>query len=146
MMLLPYPPSLNRYLRHTGRTYKTPEALKYKTTVSTAGALARMKPLSGPVAVQLVLHPKTTKQGAASATRIDLDNAMKVCLDALQGIAYHDDNQVEEIHARIGEPVLTGGLSVAVFSMGQGPASPVVRFVSEQPAPPIFSDAMKDTK
>lgn len=32
-------------------------------------------------------------------TRKDLDNVVKSCLDALNGLAYQDDSQVVEIHA-----------------------------------------------
>lgn len=32
--------------------------------------------------------------------RVDTDNLVKLCTDALNGIAYADDEQIEEIHAR----------------------------------------------
>jgi Holliday junction resolvase RusA-like endonuclease len=49
-------------------------------------------PLVGPVAVFLdVYRPRR---------RGDLDNILKATLDALNGIAYRDDDQVTEIHAQ----------------------------------------------
>ncbi|WP_321160168.1 RusA family crossover junction endodeoxyribonuclease, partial [Neisseria gonorrhoeae] len=40
------------------------------------------------------------------------DNALKVALDALQGVAYHNDRQVRRIAADYaGEPVAGGGLA-----------------------------------
>ena len=51
-------------------------------------------------------------RGQASKVRLDLDNCIKVALDALIGIAYEDDSQVVRLTAEIGEPVEGGGLSV----------------------------------
>ena len=134
-MALPYPPSMNRYLRHTGRTYKTSEAAAYVEAVAVAARGVQI--LAGDVALHVCLHPKLTKKGKASGTCIDLDNSLKVLLDALQGLAYHDDCQVKRIVAEVSSPIDGGGLTVQVFSMGQGPASPADRSESGQPASPI---------
>lgn len=132
-MRLPYPPSLNRYLRHTGRTYKTAEAGQYAGQARVAAlAVGVSRPLSGPVAVAITLHPRLTQKGKASASRLDLDNALKVALDALQGIAYHDDNQVEDLHARLGTPVKDGGLSITVSSMSPTAGMPALAIRSRQ--------------
>jgi len=49
-------------------------------------------PVTGPVAVFLdVYRPRR---------RGDLDNILKATIDALNGIAYRDDDQVTEIHAQ----------------------------------------------
>jgi Holliday junction resolvase RusA-like endonuclease len=50
-----------------------------------------MKPLSGPVSVKIVAH-RPAKRG-------DLDNMLKVALDALKGIAWEDDEQIEVLTA-----------------------------------------------
>lgn len=136
MIRLPYPPSLNRYLRHTGRTYKTTEANLFQCSVAYEAAIAGIELLEGDVCLHMTLHPKLTKKGKASGACIDLDNSLKVALDALQGIAYHNDNQVKRLVAEVGEPVQDGGLSIQVFSMGQGPASPAQQSESAAPAPP----------
>ncbi|EMS6149722.1 TPA: RusA family crossover junction endodeoxyribonuclease, partial [Neisseria gonorrhoeae] len=61
------------------------------------------------------LIPKANKDGGANKTVIDLDNALKVALDALQGVAYHNDRQVRRIAADYAdEPVAGGGLAVEV--------------------------------
>lgn len=90
---LPYPPSANRYWRNVrGRTLKSREARRYAVEcqwlarAESDGAL-----LQGEVAVTLRLY-RPSKRG-------DLDNRIKVVLDALQGVAYADDKQVIEIHA-----------------------------------------------
>jgi len=49
------------------------------------------RPISGPVVV--------TIQWFRAARRGDLDNHLKVVLDALQGVAYRNDNQIVELHA-----------------------------------------------
>ncbi|WP_404562177.1 RusA family crossover junction endodeoxyribonuclease, partial [Neisseria gonorrhoeae] len=51
----------------------------------------------------------------ANKTVIDLDNALKVALDALQGVAYHNDRQVRRIAADYAdEPKQGGGLAVEI--------------------------------
>jgi crossover junction endodeoxyribonuclease RusA len=67
-----------------------------------------------PVSVEFKLHPKTTKTGEASKTRMDLDNVIKVLLDALNGVAYMDDKQVVRLVGEVSYPVPGGGLSVRV--------------------------------
>ena len=62
----------------------------------------------------VVLHPKLTEKGVASKTVIDLDNSLKVALDALQGLAFSNDRQVKKIALSYGYPVVGGGLSVSV--------------------------------
>jgi crossover junction endodeoxyribonuclease RusA len=45
---------------------------------------------------------------------IDLDNGLKVAVDALQGVAYANDSQLVGISIRRGEPVPGGALVVSV--------------------------------
>ncbi|WP_215226940.1 RusA family crossover junction endodeoxyribonuclease, partial [Neisseria gonorrhoeae] len=48
------------------------------------------------------------------------DNALKVTLDALQGVAYHNDRQVRRIAADYAdEPVAGGGLAVEVGELDE---------------------------
>jgi crossover junction endodeoxyribonuclease RusA len=89
---LPLPPSANRYWRRAGKhLYISQEARAYKRDAAITARLASVKPLDGNLAVSLRIY-RQRKAG-------DLDNKIKVCLDALNGIAYHDDNQIVEIHA-----------------------------------------------
>ncbi|HFB0469562.1 TPA: RusA family crossover junction endodeoxyribonuclease, partial [Neisseria gonorrhoeae] len=81
-----------------------------------AGAM----PSEGTVAVYVRLIPKANKDGGANKTVIDLDNALKVTLDALQGVAYHNDRQVRRIAADYAdEPVAGGGLAVEVGELDE---------------------------
>lgn len=90
-LVLPYPPSANRYWRKTaaGRVYVSEEAERYRAAA--AALLAAFRPLSGPVTVSARFF-RPRRSG-------DLDNRIKILLDALQGRAFADDSQVAEIHA-----------------------------------------------
>lgn len=97
---LPYPPSVNTWWRfdRRGIAYTTASARKYKNTAKLS-AMAQLSawhrgahtPPHGDVSVTVhVYRPRA--QG-------DLDNTLKVLLDALNGIAYVDDSQVISLHA-----------------------------------------------
>lgn len=112
-LLLDYPVSANRYWRNMrGRMVRSSEATAYKKLAQQLAMIGRYKPLQGSVAVSLYLHTKTKKNGAASETRLDLDNCIKVALDCMNGIAYADDKQIIRIFAEIAEPMEGGGLSI----------------------------------
>lgn len=89
---LPYPPSVNRYLRFApgGYAYTTREAKAYKQGAKLRALTQGMRPIQeGEVALLItVFRPRKTG---------DLDNHLKVLLDSLNGIAYADDKQVGEI-------------------------------------------------
>ena len=88
-LTLPVPPSANRYWIHTGRGVVTsPEAKAYKQAVR---LLVPEQMIVGDVAVNVSVY-RARKSG-------DLDNYLKVMLDALQGVLYANDNQITEIHA-----------------------------------------------
>ena len=118
-LTLPYPPSANRYLRHTGRgTYRTSAANAYRKQAQLAALMAGIRARHfGPVAIHAVLHPRLTKDGRASETRIDLDNCLKVALDALEGVAFENDKQVRRISLEVGPPIDGGGLTLDVINM-----------------------------
>lgn len=101
-----------------GHVIQTTEVKEWKRT---AGLIARGKgaqPLIGDVRVAVILHPRMTKGGVASKRRLDLDNCLKLALDALNGVAYHDDRQVIAVAASVGQPMQYGGLSVSVEPLG----------------------------
>jgi crossover junction endodeoxyribonuclease RusA len=92
-LVLPYPPTVNHmYRRARGHLALTPEALAFRHAVRMIAMVQGVTPLVGPVAVFLdVYRPRR---------RGDLDNLIKATLDALQSLAYHDDQQVEQITAQ----------------------------------------------
>jgi crossover junction endodeoxyribonuclease RusA len=91
-LILPYPPTVNHiYRRARGHLSLTPEALAFRHAVRLIAQAQGVQPISGPVAVFLdVYRPRR---------RGDLDNLLKAVLDACNGIAYEDDDQVIRIEA-----------------------------------------------
>ena len=92
-LTLPYPPSSNRYWRHVGHNVVvSKEAREYRDRVKLLGRREGVNPQFGPVVVHVdVFRPQR---------RGDLDNTLKVLLDALRDVAFVDDSQVVELHAR----------------------------------------------
>ena len=98
-LTLPYPPSANNYWRlgFIGRNkkrptiFKTKEARDYQQNARRTAAMQGAEPVVGNVDLSLKLF-RPAKRG-------DLDNTLKVLLDALKGVAYIDDNQVIGITA-----------------------------------------------
>lgn len=113
---LPYPPGSNRLWRHERGGHRlSAEAIAWKRQAQWIAQAAGCRLLVGNVAVTLVLHPRLTKAGKASQTRIDVDAPIKLGLDSLQGIAYTDDKQVVAVSCRVGQPCPNGGLTVSVW-------------------------------
>ena len=115
-VLMPYPISANLYWRHfKGRTVVSKEAVAYKVRVANICRLVGMRMIeAGPVAVHILLHPRLTKKGEASLTRLDLGNTEKVLSDALNGIAWTDDKQLVRILLEVADPIDGGGVSISV--------------------------------
>jgi len=91
---LPLPPSANRYWRttRTGRTYVSEEAQAYKAEVGWLARAEGLEMLEGEVSLSLQVYMVNKSA--------DLTNRIKVLEDALNGVAYIDDNQVSEFYAR----------------------------------------------
>jgi len=70
------------------------------------------------VVVRLALCPELTRKGVASKTRLDLDNCLKVALDALQGVAFSNDKQVVKLIAELGPAQVGGALMVEIEEVG----------------------------
>lgn len=88
---LPYPPSANRYwevVPNPPRIVVTRDARSYKRALALSHGCLR--PFAGPVRV-LRFH------AFAPDVRCDLDNCFKVTFDALEGLAWVNDNQVKRI-------------------------------------------------
>ena len=126
MLYLPYPISTNRYWRtFRGRTIRSAEAVAYKEQVAEIALESGMKIHPGCVRVDMLLHPALPKDWEKrqkkdplwllSVRRIDLDNAMKVAIDALQGIAFENDRQITSLSIGLGHAVMDGALSVRVY-------------------------------
>jgi crossover junction endodeoxyribonuclease RusA len=120
-LTLPYPLSANRYWRpvNLGKhitIVPTSEAKAYKQRVGWMAKSAGLRaPIEGRVELRVQLYPqrpqdwqtRQRKHGAAwddTVRCIDLDNANKVLLDALKGVAIVDDAWVRRIVAERMEP------------------------------------------
>ena len=116
MMILPYPISTNRYWRtFRGMTVVSEEAKAYKKQVAQIAQLSGCIKHNGNVSIDITLYPKRNKDGSASKVRLDLDNCLKVVLDALQGVAYNNDKQVVALTAKYAnEPKENGGVKVCI--------------------------------
>jgi crossover junction endodeoxyribonuclease RusA len=89
---LPFPVSANRYWRtFRNRVVKSDEARKYQDAAGWLAKAAGVQEIDGSVGLELRIY-RPQRRG-------DLDNRIKVLLDAMQGILYADDGQVSEIHA-----------------------------------------------
>jgi crossover junction endodeoxyribonuclease RusA len=105
------------------------EAKRYKRDVAWVAKQAGMRdPSTRPIeigsiilippAYRLRIDPKTLERvQVRNSTVMDLDNCLKVTLDALKGIAYVDDAQVKRIRGPIeyGEAKDHGGLIIEIY-------------------------------
>jgi Holliday junction resolvase RusA-like endonuclease len=95
-LVLPYPPSANRYwrfvvVRERALVLLSGEARAYKKAIATIAKAKVPHPMTGPLSVYLrIFRPR--KAG-------DLSNRIKVVEDALNKVCYADDNQIERIVA-----------------------------------------------
>lgn len=126
-LTLPYPISANRYWtsrvvknKATGKpmavTHPSTEAQAYRKQVQQAAVLQRFgQPIAGRVAINIRLYPQRPQDWARRAAKaplswdddvrcIDLDNANKVLLDALKGVAIEDDRWVRVLSSERMEP------------------------------------------
>lgn len=90
-IILPYPPSVNHYLRHAGHSvYRTKEANDYREIVEWILHDMEVDPLQGALKVSIIIY-RPRKAG-------DIDGILKVSLDAMNKLAYEDDKQIIELH------------------------------------------------
>jgi len=94
IVTLPYPPSVNKlYATVAGRRVLSEAGRSYKATAAIEASRQGMRPITkGDVAVKVEVY-RPRRAG-------DLDNRLKALLDSLKGIAFTDDEQVADIHAR----------------------------------------------
>lgn len=112
-LVLPYPVSANRYWRSVvahakgpkkprALTFVSDEAKSYKAQCGWIAKAAGLRaPQQGLVELRFRLVP-------ANRVCMDLDNALKVSIDALKGVVFADDSQVYRIVAERADPDPTG--------------------------------------
>lgn len=141
---LPPPVSANVYWRtrvvkNMAMTYVSTEAKAFKAAVLQLLRAAGVdEPFPGRVAVSLQLYPhrpldwqkRQKKLGAAwddGVRSIDLDNSIKVTLDAMKGVAFLDDVWVRQIAAERMEP--DGEARVVVTITAMATAQPQIALI-----------------
>lgn len=120
----------------------TKEAKAYRSEVAMLARQAGAQPVRGRVALKVRMYPGRPQDWAKRAAKdpdgwddtvrsIDLDNALKVLLDALKNVAFDDDSWVRRIDAERCEPDEHGARVVVEVT-------PIVR---EAVAPDLFGSA-----
>jgi crossover junction endodeoxyribonuclease RusA len=113
---LPYPPSINHfYSYYQGRPVLSKEARTYRHHVRRIAIAQGIKPLMGPVAIRIEIHPPDDR-------RRDCDNVQKSILDALQHAgAFWDDSQIVWMLSLKKDKRAKGAVRVML-----GPSAPIV--------------------
>jgi crossover junction endodeoxyribonuclease RusA len=133
VLTLPYPVSANRYWKAItipGRTMMAPskEAKAFRAEVAQICAAAGIRsPLAGRLALAVRLFPARPQDWARRARKlgaawhddvrcIDLDNANKVILDSLKGVAFDDDKWVFRLTCERMEPDEHGARAIVAIA------------------------------
>jgi len=91
---LDFPPTVNTYYRRHGHVmHLSASGKRYKTVAALGAAVfsGGAKPLTGRLGVQIELSaPNKTRD-------TDIDNRIKAVLDALQGVAFENDSQIDQL-------------------------------------------------
>lgn len=110
----PVPKGRPRFARN-GHVYTPSETVAYEETIGWKFRETYTgSPFEGPVRVTVIVREcnrRAVHQG-------DLDNYVKVALDALNGLAWADDRQVVSIAASITRESATPGLTVTIQEAG----------------------------
>ena len=108
-LTLPYPPSVNTYWRANGkRRFISKAGVLFKQDVRECVDSSGYDSFADSrLRVDITICPRSKR-------RFDLDNLLKAILDAMQGSLYQDDEQVDDLRIRRGEPVKGGACIVEI--------------------------------
>ena len=107
---VPLPPSVNHYwLQSGGRRYLSTAGRQYKIDVAECVIDQKVPKLGiSRLKVLIYLHPRDKR-------KIDLDNRLKACLDALQDAGvFDDDEQIDHLTIQRAAIKSGGGATVAI--------------------------------
>lgn len=135
-LTLPRALSANRYWRtYMPKGFKAPvttlsqEAKDYKRAVQRIALVAGVRaPITGRVAIDVRMYPQRPLDADKRMRKnpltwdddvqsIDLDNSLKVLLDALKGVVFEDDKWVRKINAERMEPDGEARLEVTITAI-----------------------------
>ena len=108
-LTLPYPPSMNRYWRRSGRhMHLSKEAVQYRGKVAELIVSAHFESMPGRLAMHIQMFPPDRR-------RRDIDNIQKPVLDALEHAgAFIDDEQIDWLLTERCEVVKDGKLEIEI--------------------------------
>lgn len=110
---LEFPPSINHYWRRwKNRTLLSAAGRQYKADVAAdvLNAFGDVKPLTGRLGVSIELYRKDRRA-------YDVDNYVKSVLDALAGLLFENDSQVDWIQVKRREVTPPGFCEVIVSEL-----------------------------
>ena len=91
MITLPWPPTVNTYWRHwQGRVVISAVGKRYRQAVGYLCLAAGVRLSEGRLSVEIQAFPPDERKR-------DIDNILKAPLDALQGMCYRDDSQIDRL-------------------------------------------------
>jgi Holliday junction resolvase RusA-like endonuclease len=104
--ILPNPISTNRLYRYVGgRVLISREGRQYREAVAAILNRQRVRPLTGPLSIEIDIHPPTNRE-------YDLDNRLKCLFDSLEHAgAFLNDSQIVRLSANKCSPI-KGGLAI----------------------------------
>lgn len=119
-IVLPYPPSVNSSYRHRkdGQVHLADGVRKWRTAAGWTYKAAGGKLLLGAIAMEVDLYPPD------NGRRCDIDNGLKSLLDAFNGVAYKDDEQVAVLVVSKLYRDGLGRVEVTVKKMARGGVAP----------------------
>lgn len=110
-LTLPFPPSMNAYIRHSkGMHFPTAKAKQFRRDVQVLVQQEHVKPMLERLHVTVRLYAPTRQQR-------DIDNYCKPLLDALQlAGCYLDDEQIDTLLIERGPITKGGGVTVLIIA------------------------------
>lgn len=113
-LTLPFPPSLNNYLRQTGnRRYFTKRAIAFRDHVALICAQERIKPLSGRLSIAYTFH-------APNRRRYDIFNMEKAATDALMHAGCFADDEAIDVGTVARGEIVKGGMCKVIILASKG--------------------------
>ena len=111
VVVLDLPPTVNVYYRHTKRgVLLSATGREYKKAVEEDWVHGEFKKQEGRIRIDVSLHHSYSRPW-------DIDNRLKPLLDALEGLAYDNDSQIDYITVRRAERLKRRGTEYAVVSI-----------------------------
>ena len=104
-------PSVNHYWLANGhKRYISSKGREFKRMLSIEAKRIGCSAIDGDIKIVINWYKKGKRRG-------DLDNILKVIMDSLNGIGYHDDSQVKIIIAHMHENYGVDAVDISLFKI-----------------------------